>query len=40
MMENEERYSAKNYKPLDVILSRGKGVWVFDVKGRKYLDFL
>ena len=36
----EETYGAHNYKPLDVVLSRGKGVWVWDVEGRKYLDCL
>ncbi len=36
----ENKYGAHNYKPLDVVLSRGKGVWVWDVKGDKYLDCL
>jgi ornithine--oxo-acid transaminase len=36
----EEQYGAHNYKPLDVILSRGQGVWVWDVDGNKYLDCL
>jgi ornithine--oxo-acid transaminase len=36
----EERYGAHNYHPLDVVLSRGDGVWVWDVEGRKYIDFL
>lgn len=31
---------AQNYLPLDVVLSRGEGVWVFDVDGKKYLDCL
>jgi len=35
-----ERYSAKNYYPLPVVLSRGKGVWVYDVEGKRYLDML
>lgn len=39
-IEIEERYGAHNYHPLDVILSRGEGVWVFDVDGRRYLDCL
>ncbi len=39
-IELEEKYGAHNYKPLDVVLSRGKGVWVWDVDGRKYLDCL
>jgi len=33
-----ERVSAPNYSPLPVVVSRGEGVWVFDVEGRKYLD--
>ncbi len=37
-LENE--YGATNYKPLDVVLTRGKGIWVWDVDGNKYLDFL
>lgn len=36
----EARYGAKNYKPLDVVLTRGQGVWVWDVDGRRYLDCL
>ncbi|RLB43782.1 MAG: ornithine--oxo-acid transaminase [Deltaproteobacteria bacterium] len=36
----ENHYGAQNYKPLDVVLTRGKGVWVWDVEGRKYLDCL
>jgi ornithine--oxo-acid transaminase len=36
----EERYAAHNYHPLDVVLERGEGVWVWDVEGKKYLDFL
>ncbi len=36
----EEQYGAHNYHPLDVILKRGKGVWVYDVRGKKYLDCL
>ena len=33
-----ERVSAPNYSPLPVVVSRGEGVWVFDVEGRRYLD--
>jgi len=29
----EDRFGAKNYDPLDVILSRGEGIWVWDVEG-------
>ncbi len=36
----EEEYGAHNYKPLDVVLSRGQGVWVWDVEGNKYMDCL
>ncbi len=36
----EERYGAHNYHPLDVVVERAAGVWVWDVEGRKYLDFL
>lgn len=36
----ENQYNAKNYKPLDVVLERGEGIWVWDVEGNKYLDFL
>ncbi|MDH7511557.1 MAG: ornithine--oxo-acid transaminase [Clostridiales bacterium] len=36
----EELYSAQNYHPLDAVLTKGKGIWVWDVEGRKYLDFL
>lgn len=35
-----EQYSAHNYKPLPVVLSRGEGVYVWDVEGRRYLDML
>ena len=36
----EDQYGAHNYRPLDVVLSRGQGVWVWDVDGNKYLDCL
>jgi ornithine--oxo-acid transaminase len=39
-IELEERYGAHNYHPLDVVVSRAEGVWVWDVEGNKYLDFL
>ena len=35
-----DRYSAHNYHPLPIILSRGEGAWVWDVEGKKYLDCL
>jgi len=36
----EDKYGAHNYHPLDVVIDRGEGVWVWDVEGKKYLDFL
>jgi len=36
----DETYSAHNCQPLDVVIERGEGVWVYDVDGRKYLDCL
>jgi ornithine--oxo-acid transaminase len=36
----ENQYGASNYKPLDVVLCRGRGVWVEDVSGNRYLDCL
>lgn len=36
----EEKYGAHNYKPLDVVLTDGKGAWVTDVDGKRYLDCL
>jgi ornithine--oxo-acid transaminase len=36
----EERYGAHNYHPLDVVIERASGAWVYDVEGRRYLDFL
>lgn len=39
-IELEDRYNAHNYKPLDVVLERGEGVWVWDVEGKRYLDCL
>jgi len=39
-LEEAERFSARNYKPLPVVLERGEGAWVWDVDGVKYLDML
>ena len=39
-IQMEEQYGAHNYHPLDVVIERGEGVWVYDVDGRKYLDCL
>jgi ornithine--oxo-acid transaminase len=36
----EDEYGAHNYLPLDVVLTRGEGVWVYDVDGKRYLDCL
>ena len=36
----EEQYGAHNYHPLDVVIERAEGVWVYDVEGKKYLDCL
>lgn len=39
-MDREARYGAHNYHPLPVVLERGEGVYVWDVEGKKYFDFL
>lgn len=39
-MEMEEQYGAHNYKPLDAVLNKGQGIWVWDVEGNKYMDCL
>lgn len=39
-IEQEDRYGAHNYHPLPVVLSRGEGVYVWDVEGKQYFDFL
>src|SRR5690349_22864753 len=38
--EHERLYGARNYAPLPVVLTRGEGVWLWDVDGRRYLDML
>ena len=40
LMEMEERYGAHNYHPLPVVLHRGEGIYVWDVDGKQYFDFL
>ena len=40
LIASEAQFGAKNYKPLDVVLTRGEGVYVWDVDGRRYLDCL
>ncbi|TAM62281.1 ornithine--oxo-acid transaminase [bacterium] len=37
-IETEQRLGAHNYAPLDVVISHGEGVWLYDVEGRRYLD--
>lgn len=39
-INQEDTFGAHNYKPLDVVISRGDGVWVYDVEGNRYLDCL
>ncbi|MBU0987085.1 MAG: ornithine--oxo-acid transaminase, partial [Proteobacteria bacterium] len=39
-IDMEEKFGAHNYQPLDVVLHRGKDIWVWDVEGKKYLDCL
>ncbi len=39
-LEREEQFGAHNYHPLPVVLTKGEGVFVWDVKGKKYFDFL
>lgn len=40
LIEIEEKYGAHNYHPLPVVLSKGEGVYVWDVEGKQYFDFL
>jgi ornithine--oxo-acid transaminase len=40
LIELEERHGAHNYHPLDVVIARAEGAWVWDVEGKRYLDFL
>lgn len=40
LIKKELKSSAKNYKPLPVVLSKGKGVWLWDTDGNKYLDMM
>ena len=39
-VDMEDIYGAHNYHPLDVVITKAKGIWVWDVEGNKYLDFL
>ena len=40
LIDLEEQYGAHNYHPLDVVIERAEGVWVYDVDGKRYLDCL
>lgn len=40
LIETINKYCVHNYHPLDVVLSRGHGIWVYDTGGKKYMDFL
>lgn len=40
VFDRETKYGAHNYKPIPVALSHGKGMYVWDVEGKKYMDFL
>ena len=40
LIDTEDRWGAHNYHPLDVVIERGQGVWVWDTEGRRYLDCL
>lgn len=40
LIQLENQFGAHNYKPLDVVIERGEGVWVYDVEGNRYLDCL
>src|SRR5947209_14859086 len=39
-LDLEERYGAHNYHPLPVVLTKGEGVFVWDIEGKRYYDFL
>jgi len=39
-IEREEKYGAHNYHPLPVVLEKGKGIFMWDVEGKRYFDFL
>ena len=40
LIQLEDQYGAHNYHPLNVVLTKGEGIWVYDIEGKKYLDFL
>ena len=39
-MDREAKYGAHNYHPLPVVLEKGEGIYVWDVNGKRYFDFL
>jgi ornithine--oxo-acid transaminase len=39
-VELEHEFGAHNYHPLDIVIERAEGVWVYDVEGKRYLDCL
>ena len=39
-MEMDDKYCAHNYHPIEVVISKAEGVWVYDPEGKKYLDCL
>ena len=40
LVELENEFGAHNYHPLDVVIERAEGVWVYDVEGKRYMDCL
>src|SRR5581483_7919219 len=38
LIAEEDRYAARTYAPLDLVVERGEGVWLWDVDGKRYLD--
>ena len=40
LVDLENQYGANNYRPLDVVIERAEGVWVYDIEGKRYLDCL
>ena len=39
-MEMDDKYCVHNYHPIEVVISKAEGVWVYDPEGRKYMDCL
>jgi len=40
LIQMEDKYGAHNYHPLDIVIKKAEGVWVEDVEGKRYIDFL